>query len=154
IRSRARAAPNRAMIKVRNWRCGITGPRHLGRHRRGRPPRPPDATDHRHGPGTVTGWMTTGPRVGPSSVAWETPAGVITSTASVTEPGSAEHTAADPPGAQTPNRNPCAGCEKPRAWSELNPSWPVSTTENPHPAAGVPNADSGTAMVIVLSACT
>ena len=29
----------------------------------------------------MTGWMTTGPRVGSSSVAWETPDGVITSTA-------------------------------------------------------------------------
>jgi hypothetical protein len=33
------------------------------------------------GLGTGTGWMTTGPRVGSSSVAWEVPAGMITSTA-------------------------------------------------------------------------
>ena len=39
------------------------------------------------GYGTVTGWMTTGPRVGSSSVAWETPAGVSTSTALGTVPG-------------------------------------------------------------------
>ena len=63
----------------------------------------------------MTGWMTTGPRVGSSSVAWETPAGVITSTALGTVPGSAEQTGAVPSGTHTPNRNGCAVAAKPRA---------------------------------------
>src|SRR5450756_1705576 len=75
--------------------------------------------------GTSTGWMTTGPRVGSSSVAWETLVGVITSTALGTG-----------------------------AWSALNPSWPVSTTLKPQPVVGVPNCASGSATVIVRSACT
>jgi hypothetical protein len=54
--------------------------------------------------GTVTGWITTGPRVGSSSVAWETPAGVVTSTALGTVPGSAEQMGEVPPGVHTPNR--------------------------------------------------
>ena len=53
--------------------------------------------------GTVTGWMTTGPRVGLSSVAWETPAGVITSMALGTVVGSTKQIGAVPPAAQTPN---------------------------------------------------
>ena len=36
-----------------------------------------------------------------------------------------------------------------RAWSRLNPSWPVSTTVNDQPDAGVPNCASGSATVIV-----
>jgi len=51
----------------------------------------------------VTGWMTTGPRVGSSSVAWETPGGVITSMAFGTVDGPAEQMGAVLPAAQTPN---------------------------------------------------
>ena len=51
----------------------------------------------------MTGWMTTGPRVGLSSVACETPAGVITSMALGTVDGSTEQIGVVPPGAQTPN---------------------------------------------------
>src|SRR5260370_40875233 len=40
--------------------------------------------------------------------------------------------------AQTPNWYGCGVGAKPRAWSALNPSWPVSTTVNPQPEAGVP----------------
>ena len=98
--------------------------------------------------------MTTGPRVGSSSVAWETPAGVSTSTALGTVFGSAEQTGAVPPDAHTPNENAPGVGVKLRAWSGLNPSWPVSTTLKPQPDPGVPNCASGRAMVIVLSACT
>ena len=42
--------------------------------------------------------MTTGPRVGSSSVAWETPDGVITSTAFGTVDGLTEQIGAVPPG--------------------------------------------------------
>ena len=98
--------------------------------------------------------MTTGPRVGSSSVAWETPAGVITSTAFGTVAGSTEQTGAVPPGAHTPKLKSPGVAVKARAWSVLNPSWPVSTTLKPQPDAGVPNCASGKAMVIVLSACT
>src|SRR5215468_7360713 len=101
-----------------------------------------------YGQGTVTGWMTTGPRVGSSSVAWETPAGVITSTAFGTVSGSDEQTGAVPPVAHTPNVNPPGVAVKLRAWSVPNPSWPVSTTLKPQPDAGVPNCASGRAMVI------
>src|SRR5690348_1582084 len=98
--------------------------------------------------------MATGPRVGSSSVAWETPAGVSTSTALGTVFGSTEQTGAVPPDAHTPKlKSPGVGV-KPRAWSGLKPSWPVSTTLKPQPDAGVPNCASGRAMVIVLSACT
>ena len=45
----------------------------------------------------MTGWMTTGLMVGSSSVAWETPAGVITSMAFGTLLGSNEQTGAVPP---------------------------------------------------------
>ena len=41
-----------------------------------------------------------------------------------------------------------------RAWSGLNPSWPVSTTLKPQPDPGVPNCASGSAIVIVRSACS
>src|SRR5215831_6784952 len=105
------------------------------------------------GQGTVTGWMVTGPRVGSSSVACETPCGVVTSTALGTDPGSVEQIGAVPPGAQTPNWNACAVGANPRAWSALNPSCPVSTTLKPQPGPGVPNADSGRAIVIVPSDC-
>src|SRR5712691_9242898 len=98
--------------------------------------------------------MTTGPRVGSSSVAWETPGGVITSTAFGTVAGSAEQTGAVPPGGHTPNVKPPAVVVKLRAWSVPNPSWPVSTTLKPQPDAGVPNCASGRAMVIVRSACS
>src|SRR5512135_1947358 len=98
--------------------------------------------------------MVTGPRVGSSSVAWETPAGVRTSMALGTVLGSAAQTGAVPPGAHTPNVKPPGVAVKLRAWSVPNPSWPVSTTLKPQPDAGVPNCASGRAMVIVLSACT
>src|SRR5258708_863858 len=97
--------------------------------------------------------MVTVPRVGSSSVACETPAGVITSTAFGTVPGSTKQIGAVPPGAQTPNRNDCGVGANPRAWSPLNPSCPVSTTVKPHPGPGVPKADSGSAIVIVPSDC-
>jgi len=87
-------------------------------------------------------------------VAWDTPAGVITSTAFGTVFGSAEQTGALPPTAHTPNVKPPGVAVKPRAWSELNPSWPVSTTLKPQPDPGVPNCASGRAMVMVRSACT
>ena len=45
--------------------------------------------------------MATGPTVGSSSVAWDTPGGVSTSTAFGTVSGLAEQTAAVPPGAHT-----------------------------------------------------
>src|SRR5580704_18989535 len=98
--------------------------------------------------------MTTGPGTGSSSVAWETPGGVITSMAFGTVAGSTEQIGAVPPGAHTPNVKPPGVAVKARAWSELNPSWPVSTTLKPHPDAGVPNCASGSAIVIVRSACS
>src|SRR5450756_504668 len=104
--------------------------------------------------GSWTGWMTTGPRVGSSSVAWETLVGVITSTALGTVAGSAEQIGAVPPGAHTPNVKAPGVAVKARAWSALNPSWPVSTTLKPQPVVGVPNCASGSATVIVRSACT
>src|SRR5215467_10435491 len=97
--------------------------------------------------------MVTGPTVGSSSVACDTPDGVSTSTALGTSPGSKEQTGAVPPGAQTPNRNGCGVGANPRAWSALNPSCPVSTTVNPQPGPGVPNCACGSAMVIVRSLC-
>src|ERR1700722_16001919 len=98
--------------------------------------------------------MTTGPRVGLSSVAWETPAGVITSMALGTVVGSTERIGAVPPGAHTPNVKPPGVAVNARAWSELNPSWPVSTTLKPQPEDGVPNCASGSAIVIVRSVCS
>src|SRR5215475_15300082 len=97
--------------------------------------------------------MATGAIVGSSSVPCETPSGVITSTAFGTVLGSTWQIASVPPGAQTPNWNGWAVGAKPRAWSALNPSCPVSTTVNPQPVAGVPSADSGTAIVMVPSDC-
>src|ERR1700742_2155916 len=98
--------------------------------------------------------MTTGPKAGLSSVAWGTPAGVITSMALGTVDGSAAQTGAVPPGAQTPNVSAPGVAVKARAWSGLNPSWPASTTLKPQPDVGVPNCASGRATVMVLSACT
>ena len=43
---------------------------------------------------------------------------------------------------------------KPRAWSGLKPSCPVSTTVNPQPGPGVPNCASGREIVMVLSGCS
>jgi hypothetical protein len=40
--------------------------------------------------------------------------------------------------AQTPNWKSCGVGWNPRAWSGLNPSWPVRTTVKPQPAVGVP----------------
>ncbi len=68
---------------------------------------------HERAQGTVTGWMATGPRVGSSSVACETPAGVITSMAFGTVPGSTEQIGWVPPGAHTPNsERPGGGRER------------------------------------------
>src|SRR5215469_2243109 len=102
--------------------------------------------------GTVTGWMTCGPLSGFSSSAWETPVGVMTSMAFGTVPGSTRQIGAVSPAGQIPNENDPGYCVNARAWSPLNPSWPVSTTLNPQPEAGVPNCASGRAIVIVLSA--
>src|SRR5579859_3318162 len=104
--------------------------------------------------GTVTGWMSTGPWVGSSSVAWETPGGVRTSMAFGTVLGSSEQILAVPRGAHTPNVKAPGVAVKLRAWSVPNPSWPVSTTLKPQPGAGVPNCASGSAMVMVRSACS
>lgn len=65
--------------------------------------------------GTVTGWIMTGPRVGSSSVAWETPGGVMMSMAFGTADGGTEQMDAVPPGVHTPNVNGPAGWVKPRA---------------------------------------
>ena len=40
--------------------------------------------------------------------------------------------------AHTPNWKSCGVGWKPRAWSGLKPSWPVSTTVKAQPDAGVP----------------
>ena len=66
------------------------------------------------------------------------PAGVITSTAFGTWPGRTCSAGRRSPSAHTPNWNPCGVGWNPRAWSGLKPSWPVSTTVNAQPAAGVP----------------
>ena len=52
--------------------------------------------------GTVTPCSTTGPRVLSSSVAWETPGGVMVSITLATVLGSAEQIGAVPPTGQTP----------------------------------------------------
>src|SRR5690348_11475334 len=96
--------------------------------------------------------MTTGPSVGSSSMACDTPDGVSTSTAFGTVPGSTAQIALPPPGAQTPKANGAAVAANARAWSGLNPSWPVSTTVNPQPGPGAPNCASGSAIVTVLLA--
>src|SRR6266566_2329475 len=98
--------------------------------------------------------MTTGPRMGSSSVACETPADVITSTAFGTVFGLTAQTGAVPPGAHTPNVKPSGVAVKLRAWSVPNPSWPVSTTLKPQPDPGVPSWASGSAIVMVRSACS
>jgi hypothetical protein len=101
------------------------------------------------GHGTATGWMTTGPRVGSSSVACERPAGVMTSMALGTVAGSIEQIGFAAPTGQTPNENGCAVIVNARAWSELKPSCPVSTTLKAQPDPGVPNWASGSAIVTV-----
>ena len=53
--------------------------------------------------GATTGWITTGPGTGLSSVAWETPGGVITSIALGTVDGLTGQIGAVPPTAHTPN---------------------------------------------------
>ncbi len=45
--------------------------------------------------------------------------------------------------AQTPNWKSCGVGWKPRAWSELKPSWPVSTTVKPQPGPGRAEARLG-----------
>ena len=51
--------------------------------------------------------------------------------------------------AHTPNWKGCGVGVKPRAWSGLKPSWPVSTTVNAQPEDGVPpSAVFGTANVM------
>src|ERR1017187_1381428 len=77
----------------------VGGVHHLDR--RGAAPAVPARTSH----GTATPSMTTGPRGGLSSVAWDTPAGVITSPAFGTVPGSTEQVGLVLPVAQTPNVN-------------------------------------------------
>ena len=79
--------------------------------------------------------MTTGPRVGSSSELCETPVGVLTSTAFGTVVGSTLQIGAIPPLAQTPKLNDPGVAVNPRAWSELNPSCPVSTTLKPSTAS-------------------
>ncbi len=79
---------------------------------------------------------------------------MITSIALGTVVGSTVQIAAVPPTAHTPNVKSCGVAVNARAWSELNPSWPVSTTLKPQPEAGVPNCASGSAIVIVRSDCS
>lgn len=67
--------------------------------------------------GTVTPCNWTGPRVGSSSVAWETPAGVIVSMSCGTVPGSSEQIGEVPPGAHTPKEYPPAVAVNALAWS-------------------------------------
>src|ERR1700677_1840803 len=86
--------------------------------------------------GTVTGWMTTAPRVGLSSVACDTPGGVMTSIALGTGVGSTEQMGAVQPGAHTPSVYAPGVAVKARARSELKPSWPVRTTLKPQPEPG------------------
>ena len=50
--------------------------------------------------------------------------------------------------AQTPNWKSCGTVWNPRAWSELNPSCPVSTTVKPQPLVGVPRLAFGTRIVM------
>ena len=63
------------------------------------------SSDRPHG--TVTPCSTTGPRVGSSSVACDTPDGGIVSITFGTVLGSTEQIGLVPPGAQTPNENGC-----------------------------------------------
>ena len=72
----------------------------------------------------------------------------MTSIAFGTEPGSTAQMGLPPPGAHTPNRNGCGVGAKPRAWSGLKPSWPVSTTVKTQPGAGWPSAALGTITVM------
>src|SRR5215471_8500540 len=66
-------------------------------------------------------------------------------------PGSVVQMGLVPPGAQTPNRKSCGVAANPRAWSELKPFCPVSTTANDQPEAGVPRAAAGSSIVMVLA---
>src|ERR1700761_6687214 len=95
--------------------------------------------------------MCTGPAVGSSSVAWFTPFGVSTSIALGTVPGSTAQIGLGLPAAHTPNEKSCGVAANARAWSELKPSWPVSTSPKDQPAAGVPKAEAGSATVIVFA---
>ena len=65
-------------------------------------PRPARAGAPRRPQGTVTGWITTAPAVGSSSVACDTPDGVMTSMALGTVAGSTEQIGLVPPAAHTP----------------------------------------------------
>src|SRR5471032_495646 len=67
-----------------------------------------------------------------------TPAGGITSTAFGTVPGSTVQCGSELATAQTPNWKSCGVDWNPRAWSQLKPSWPVSTTVNAQPGPGEP----------------
>jgi small GTP-binding protein len=69
----------------------------------------------RAGYGTVTGWMTTEPAVGSSSVACDTPGGVMTSMAFGTLFGLNVQIGALPPDAHTPNVNAPGVAVKARA---------------------------------------
>src|SRR5204862_5826444 len=90
----------------------------------------------------------TGPRVGSSSAAWSTPAGVSTSSAFGAVAGSAVQIGAVPPAAQRPNVYcPAVGVNG-LAWSGELPSCPVSTTANVQPGPGVPNAAFATLTVM------
>src|ERR1051326_8424001 len=89
----------------------------------------------------ATPCSTTEPFNGLSSVAWLTPGGVRTSSAFGTRAGLKLQIGAGLPAAQTPNWNASAVGWKPRAWSFENPSWPVSTTVNVQPLAGLPPSD-------------
>src|SRR6478609_3441422 len=93
----------------------------------------------RLGQGTGTPCTTGVPAVGSSSVACETPSGVITSMACATALGSTEQIGDGSPTAQTPNWNCCGVGAKVRANPSEEPSWPVSTTLNAHPEPTVPS---------------
>jgi hypothetical protein len=65
--------------------------------------------------------------------------GVSTSIALGTVPGSTVHLGSLLLEAHTPNCNSCGGGWKPRAWSALKPSWPVSNpTSNAKPQSVAP----------------
>lgn len=64
--------------------------------------------------------------------------------------GSAAQIGEAPPGAHSPNRKGCGVGAKPRAWSGLKPSWPVSTTVNIQPEVGWPNETIAEQLVLSL----
>src|SRR5262249_27308471 len=99
---------------------------------------------------TGTPCSVTGPVSGLSSVAWSRPAGVIVSITFGTVFGSTAQIGLFPPGAHTPKLNGCGVAANERAWSELNPSWPVRATVNTQPVPGSPNAARGSTRVAVL----